>query len=72
MASTALPNNQLWKAFSGASYASARPTYPKALYEVLVDYHRRTGGQMDIAVDLGCGPVSRSLLSYTLLDTSKD
>ncbi|KAG6329445.1 hypothetical protein ID866_9645 [Astraeus odoratus] len=50
--------------FNVASYASSRPTYPRALYEFIFDFHRRrtapgggSGGnaRWERAVDLGCG-----------------
>ncbi|KAF2423477.1 S-adenosyl-L-methionine-dependent methyltransferase [Tothia fuscella] len=38
--------------FNSASYAAFRPTYPPALYNTVLNYHR---GPKNLVVDLGCG-----------------
>ncbi|KAJ5119004.1 hypothetical protein N7526_010641 [Penicillium atrosanguineum] len=47
----------------GTEYAQLRPDYSPALYQVVLDQHKASGGQLDTLVDLGCGPgnVARSL-----------
>lgn len=40
------------KGFDSGSYSAYRPTYGKALFDDLFDYHR---GGRDVAVDIGCG-----------------
>ena len=48
--------------FSAASYAAFRPTYPQALYNTVLAYHR---GPKRVCLDLGCGTgiVTRELAS---------
>lgn len=42
--------------FNAGNYLAARPTYPKALFEFVYQYHQRTPStQWMRAVDLGCG-----------------
>ncbi|KAH9940649.1 S-adenosyl-L-methionine-dependent methyltransferase [Amylocystis lapponica] len=42
--------------FNTARYASARPTYPRQLFDFVFQHHERTpGARWDTAVDLGCG-----------------
>lgn len=52
--------------FNAASYASYRPTYPKALYDIIFSYHS-FGKNLDkassVALDLGCGT---GLFSYCM------
>lgn len=50
----------------GQAYAAARPDYHPHLYEVLLDHHVSSGGQLDTAIDLGCGPgqASRGLAPH--------
>ncbi|EGV60346.1 S-adenosyl-L-methionine-dependent methyltransferase [Yamadazyma tenuis] len=40
------------KDFNTKHYNDARPSYPPAFYETLMDYH---GSSRDLAVDIGCG-----------------
>ncbi|GBE84563.1 hypothetical protein SCP_0605420 [Sparassis crispa] len=42
--------------FDAAIYASARPTYPRQLYDFVFQYHERGAtARWDLALDLGCG-----------------
>ncbi|KAJ7025598.1 S-adenosyl-L-methionine-dependent methyltransferase [Mycena alexandri] len=45
--------------YDSASYAAARPTYPRLLYDVVLEFHRKGRSEglegWDRAVDLGCG-----------------
>jgi len=42
--------------FNAAVYASARPTYPRQLFDFVFKYHERdSSARWDVAVDLGCG-----------------
>ena len=47
----------------GKTYAQFRPDYSPGLYQVVLDQHKATGGQLDTLIDLGCGPgnVARTL-----------
>ncbi|KAI2641385.1 S-adenosyl-L-methionine-dependent methyltransferase [Hypomontagnella submonticulosa] len=50
---------QTFKAYTleqGIEYAQARTGYHKNLYQLIVDHHTSTGGQLDTALDVGCGP----------------
>ena len=38
------------------SYAQNRLSYPKELYETIIEYHTSTGGQLNVLADVGCGP----------------
>ncbi|OCL01852.1 methyltransferase domain-containing protein [Glonium stellatum] len=40
----------------GAKYAQRRPSYHPNLYQTIIDHHTSTGGQLDILLDVGCGP----------------
>ena len=37
-------------------YHDVRPAYPKALFDVIFDYHRKHSGSWDLAADFGSGP----------------
>lgn len=37
------------------AYSKFRPTYPRALLEMVSSYILKNGGQMDVVVDVGCG-----------------
>ena len=42
--------------FDSARYAAARPTYPRQLFDAVLQYHARSpAAQWHTAVDLGCG-----------------
>lgn len=40
----------------GKKYAQARRNYHPKVFETIVDHHVSTGGQLDIVLDVGCGP----------------
>lgn len=42
----------------GANYAQSRPGYHPDLYKLIVNHHTSTGGQLDVLLDVGCGPGS--------------
>jgi ubiquinone/menaquinone biosynthesis C-methylase UbiE len=46
--------------------ASRGHAYPSKLYEHIVAYHKDKGGQVNLALDLGCGPgnATRDLAAY--------
>jgi SAM-dependent methyltransferase len=37
-------------------YSSQRFSYDPAIYDVVLDYHSTTGGQLGLVLDIGCGP----------------
>jgi ubiquinone/menaquinone biosynthesis C-methylase UbiE len=37
-------------------YASGRPSYGSAVYDLILKHHSETGGQFNLLLDLGCGP----------------
>lgn len=37
-------------------YHDVRPAYPKALFDVIFDYHRKHSGSWELAADFGSGP----------------
>ncbi|OKL60834.1 hypothetical protein UA08_03753 [Talaromyces atroroseus] len=37
-------------------YLKNRLSYPKKLYETIINFHTSTGGQLDVLADIGCGP----------------
>lgn len=37
-------------------YAAHRLSYPPKLYEIVINHHKKTGGQFNLVLDLGCGP----------------
>jgi predicted TPR repeat methyltransferase len=46
--------------YDSARYAAARPTYPRLLYDVVLQFHKKGPANADsdrweCAVDLGCG-----------------
>ena len=43
------------KAAHAALYGRYRPTYPKSLIQLLLDYLLQNGGGEDLALDVGCG-----------------
>ena len=46
-----------------ASYKEHRPEYPKSMFDLWFDYHRKHGGKFDAAHDVGAGKLSSSSLS---------
>ncbi|KAJ6101942.1 hypothetical protein N7486_004369 [Penicillium sp. IBT 16267x] len=40
----------------GEAYANLRPRYHPSIYQMVMDHHNTTGGQLDILLDVGCGP----------------
>ncbi|KAK1750326.1 S-adenosyl-L-methionine-dependent methyltransferase [Echria macrotheca] len=40
----------------GAKYALYRFNYSPNLYQMVLDYHKSSGGQFDTVLDVGCGP----------------
>ncbi|KAH8923449.1 S-adenosyl-L-methionine-dependent methyltransferase [Atractiella rhizophila] len=44
------------KAYSTSDYAEYRPKPPQALYDHIFEFHNRSGGQYNVAIDIGCGP----------------
>jgi len=40
----------------GTNYAQHRRDYHPRLYQILVDHHTSTGGQLNTILDVGCGP----------------
>lgn len=51
------------------AYAQARLSYPRELYEIVINHHKRTGGQLTVLVDIGCGPGLLGVLHETWLVT---
>lgn len=45
-----------YNAAQGKAYASVRPDYHPELYQLIIDHHKTTGGQLDTLIDIGCGP----------------
>jgi SAM-dependent methyltransferase len=53
------PKETTFRSFShqqGANYAQLRHNYHPRLYEILIDRHTSTGGQLNTILDVGCGP----------------
>lgn len=51
-------NDPTFRSYSfsqAALYASARLSYPPALYDALLSYHASTSGAFDTVLDVGCG-----------------
>ncbi|KAJ5921718.1 hypothetical protein N7454_009192 [Penicillium verhagenii] len=40
----------------GEAYANLRPEYHPKIYQMIIDHHTKTGGHLDLLVDIGCGP----------------
>lgn len=40
----------------GQTYAQHRMKYSQALYDSIISHHTSTGGKLENALDLGCGP----------------
>ena len=38
------------------AYAANRGTYHEKIYNIILDYHRTTGGSLHTLLDVGCGP----------------
>lgn len=55
-----------YSAAQGDSYAIGRPGYASDLFRIIVDHHVSTGGQLNLAVDAGCGTgqATRDLSRY--------
>jgi ubiquinone/menaquinone biosynthesis C-methylase UbiE len=60
--------------FDWESYEVHRPKYPKALYDIIFKYHRKTGGRFGSALDVGAGIgiVTRELMKKFKLVTLSD
>ncbi|AEO69702.1 uncharacterized protein THITE_2120388 [Thermothielavioides terrestris NRRL 8126] len=57
--SAAPPSETTFRSFSreqGENYAQHRRNYHPRLYQMLLDYHKSNGGQLDTLLDVGCGP----------------
>ena len=50
------PTFRSYSSFQAALYASARSSYPPALYDPLLSYHTSTFGVLHTVLDVGCGP----------------
>lgn len=61
----------------GQNYAQHRLKYSQALYDSIISHHTSTGGKLENAVDLGCGPgtatfaIARSFGNTIGLDPSE-
>ena len=49
------PTFRSYSSSQAALYASARLSYPSALYNTLLSYHASTSGAFDTVLDVGCG-----------------
>jgi SAM-dependent methyltransferase len=51
---------------AAAQYAALRPGYPEKVINTIIEVHNSTGGQMDLLLDVGCGPgtATRSLAPF--------
>ncbi|KIW15865.1 hypothetical protein PV08_05915 [Exophiala spinifera] len=60
------PTFRNYTASSAQAYAKNRPGYPDELISLVIENHTSTGGQLDVLLDLGCGPgtATRSLAPY--------
>jgi trans-aconitate methyltransferase len=59
MESANKPSEKTFTSFTSAqatAYASGRPAYSPALYDVVFSHHAATGGQFGTLLDVGCGP----------------
>jgi len=57
--SAAGPRDTTFRFFSseqGNSYAKHRLTYHPSLYQIILEHHVSTGGQLGTILDVGCGP----------------
>lgn len=61
----------------GQNYAQHRMKYSQALYDSIISHHTSTGGRLENAIDLGCGPgtatftIARSFDNTIGLDPSE-
>lgn len=61
----------------GQNYAQHRPKYSQALYDDIISHHMSTGGRLENALDVGCGPgiatfaVAQSFANTIALDPSE-
>ncbi|KAJ0110228.1 hypothetical protein J7T55_000661 [Diaporthe amygdali] len=61
----------------GQSYARHRMKYGQSLYETIISHHTSTGGRLETALDIGCGPgtatfdIARSFDNTIGLDPSQ-
>lgn len=61
----------------GQNYAQHRMKYSQALYDSIISHHTSTGGKLENAIDLGCGPgtatfaIARSFDNTIGLDPSE-
>ncbi|KAJ8070037.1 hypothetical protein OCU04_000438 [Sclerotinia nivalis] len=48
------------------TYATHRPSYSSKLYETVIGHHEKTGGKLNVVLDLGCGPgnATRDIATY--------
>ncbi|KAL6244814.1 hypothetical protein RBB50_008342 [Rhinocladiella similis] len=60
------PTFRNYTATSAQSYAKNRRGYPDDLISLVINKHTSTGGQLNVLLDLGCGPgtATRSLAPY--------
>lgn len=50
------PTFRNYSSEQGAYYAQQRRGYQPRLYEIVIEQHTSTGGQLDTILDVGCGP----------------
>ncbi len=60
------PTFRTYSASEANVYAQHRLSYAKALYEQILKYHIKTGGENGVLLDVGCGPgnATRDLAVY--------
>lgn len=57
--SNAAPAETTYRSFNheqGKNYAQNRGNYHASLYQIIIDHHTSTGGQLNTILDVGCGP----------------
>jgi SAM-dependent methyltransferase len=53
------PSEKTFTSYTSAqatTYASSRPSYSPALYDLVLSHHAATGGTFGTLLDVGCGP----------------
>lgn len=50
------PTFRFYNAMEAQTYANERRSYPKELYDIVLNYHSSTGGKLNRLLDVGCGP----------------